>query len=80
MSLNMNSPPTIVTGFLANMNQRPDRPAEVYLELGKELLSIKVPKIVFMDAEYMDRFTPNEHTFMVPLTRADIELLECAPG
>jgi hypothetical protein len=40
---------TIVTAFINGINVREDRKTDEYMRLGKELLKIPIPKIVFMD-------------------------------
>lgn len=69
---------SIVTAFLSNLNQRTDRNTENYIDLGKQLLNIPVRKIVFMDSQYLYRFSSNEITCIIPITRQDIKLLDFA--
>jgi hypothetical protein len=56
---------TIVTCFVANTNNRPDRKTDEYLVLGEQLLTIKTPKIVFMDPTLLDRIKYDVSTTLV---------------
>ena len=48
---------TIVTAFISNINERNDRSLDDYLKLGKELLKVDIPKIMFIDkAIYQEHF------------------------
>jgi hypothetical protein len=66
---------TIVSCFLANSNSRPDRIPEKYIELGKKLLKIKTPKIVFIDESIIGciEYDAN-YTRLIPFRRDDIYL------
>ena len=59
---------TIVTAFIANINNISYRNTEKYIFHGKKLLEIPVPKIVFIDTEsYNTYFTSfqHEHTHFI---------------
>lgn len=42
---------TIVTAFINNVNVRNDRTLEHYMEYGKHLLNVNLPKIIFIDTQ-----------------------------
>lgn len=65
---------TLVTAFLSEINLRTDRSIGDYLRLGKELLDINVPKVVFIDKKYASLFLENRLTKIIPLSRSDIPL------
>lgn len=68
---------TIVSCFLANSNIREDRKVDKYIELGKKLLNVNVPKIIFMDDSIINSIEYNkEHTLLIPFNRNDIYLYE----
>ena len=59
----------IVSAFIANANSRPDRDINKYIELGKKLLSIPVPKIIFIDETIIDQFGDYALTTLIPVKR-----------
>jgi hypothetical protein len=65
----MESNTTIVSAFLTNINKRNDRPIEKYIEYGKLFLSIRVPKIIFIEKHIFDEhytcFAEDEYNFFV---------------
>ena len=63
---------TLVTAFIVDINQRTN--IDQYIENGRKLLNIKVPKVIFMDASLMYRFTDidTEYNKLVPTTKDDI--------
>jgi hypothetical protein len=68
---------TIVSCFLANSNSRWDRKSDKYIELGKKLLNINIPKIVFIDDTIIASIEYNkQNTVLIPFNRKDIYLYE----
>ena len=68
---------TIVSCFLANSNSRQDRKVDKYVELGKKLLNVKTPKIIFMDDSIINSIEHNkEDTLLIPFNKNDIYLYE----
>jgi hypothetical protein len=66
---------TIVSCFLAHSNARTDRTVDVYLDYGKKLADIQVPKIIFMDETIIDTIEyDKQFTVMIPFKRDDIYL------
>jgi hypothetical protein len=66
---------TIVTAFIKDINK--NRKIEDYIEYGKKLLSVPVPKIVFIDTEsYKLYFShmKNEHTHFIIFNLSDMYL------
>jgi len=43
----------IVSGLVANINQRPDRDLTKYIELGKELIAAQIPVILFVSSRFI---------------------------
>jgi hypothetical protein len=68
---------TIVSCFLANSNVREDRKLENYIELGKKLLKVNAPKIIFIDDSIINSIEYNkEHTLLIPFNKKDIYLYD----
>jgi len=68
---------TIVSCFLANSNSRGDRNTNKYIELGKKLLNVNIPKIIFMDDSIIDSIEYNkEKTILIPINYNDLFLSE----
>lgn len=67
---------TLVTAFLSNVNERNDRKLDDYLEYGKKLLEINLPKIIFMEPDLIGRFDEyqNEYNKFIPYTFDEIYL------
>lgn len=73
---NMNKT-TIVSCFLANSNNRNDRKTDKYMEYGRKLLNVDVPKIIFMDDSLIHLFQCDKtHTQMIPFNKNDIYLYD----
>ena len=68
---------TIVSAFLSNVNTRSDADQNSYLAMGKRLLDIKSPKIIFFDEKYIDdiEYDP-KYTVIIPFKKNDIYLYE----
>lgn len=47
---------TIVSAFLSQVNSRGDRNIEKYVNLGKQLLCVRIPQIVFLERAVFDEF------------------------
>lgn len=63
---------TIVSGFIANINKCGS--IDKYLKFGQILLKIKVPKVIFVDSQIIDRITnplPEYNTF-IPFKFSDM--------
>jgi hypothetical protein len=72
---------TIVSCFLANSNTRDDRKLNNYIELGKKLIKINTPKIIFIDDKIIDSIINSieynkEHSLLLPFNEKDIYLYE----
>jgi len=68
---------TIVSCFLANSNSRGDRKSDKYIELGKKLLNINTPKIIFIDDTIIESIEYNkQNTVLIPFNRDDIYLYD----
>jgi hypothetical protein len=66
---------TIVTAFIANVNNISYRNTEKYIAYGKKLLEIPVPKIVFIDTESYDTYFSSfcdEHTHFIVFNLSDM--------
>lgn len=64
---------TIVTGLVDNANEY--RPAEVYLNLSKELLSLDIPKIIFVSEKHFDfikQYSDSRLTQVVKFEKEDM--------
>ncbi len=72
----MNFNTTIVTAFVSNVNQREGRDINKYLEQGKHLLNIPIPKIIFLEPELLsslENILP-EFNYFIPFSLKDIYL------
>jgi hypothetical protein len=72
-------PTTFVSAFVGGINEREDRKIANYIEYGTQLMSIDLPKVVFMDADtYAAYFAEREFplTRFVVITKKDIYLYD----
>ena len=69
---------TIVTAFMININYRADRNYDKYFSLAKQLLSIPINKVIFLDKSIMSYFKDymNEYNTLVPFTKDQNYLYE----
>ena len=49
---------TIVSAFLTNINN--NRNPEIYIEYGKKLLNLKIPKVIFIEETIYNTYLKNE--------------------
>jgi len=49
-------PFTIVSAFMSQINARGDRPVQKYIDLGKSLLALHIPQIVFIERHIYDAY------------------------
>jgi hypothetical protein len=56
-----NCPFTIVTAFMTQINARGDRPVKKYIDLGKSLLALHIPQIVFIERYIYDTYLRAEY-------------------
>ena len=56
-----NRPFTIVTAFMTQINARGDRPVQKYIDLGKSLLALHIPQIVFIERYIYDTYLRVEY-------------------
>lgn len=49
----------IVSAFMSGVNQREDRSADKYIEYGKKLVNINLPKVVFIERETYSKYWCN---------------------
>lgn len=49
-------PFTIVTAFMSQINARGDRPVQKYIDLGKSLLALHIPQIVFIERHIYETY------------------------
>ena len=56
-----NRPFTIVTAFMTQINARGDRPVQKYIDLGKSLLALHIPQIVFTERYIYDTYLRAEY-------------------
>jgi len=54
-------PFTIVTAFMTQINARGDRPVKKYIDLGKSLLALHIPQIVFIERYIYDTYLRAEY-------------------
>jgi hypothetical protein len=69
---------TIVTAFMANINQRDDRSYKKYIDLASKLLRVNTPKVVFIDSTVYHEFKyfSNDFTILVPFYKESNYLYE----
>jgi hypothetical protein len=69
---------TIVTAFMANINKREDRSYKKYVDLASKLLSVNIPKVVFVDSTVYHEFKQfsNDFTILVPFYKESNYLYE----
>jgi hypothetical protein len=49
-------PFTIVTAFMSQINARGDRPVQKYIDLGKSLLALHIPQIIFIERHIYETY------------------------
>ena len=54
-------PFTIVTAFMSQINARGDRPVQKYIDLGKSLLALHIPQIVFIERHIYETYLRDEY-------------------
>jgi len=71
---------TLVSGFIDRSRYdpvRPSRPVEFYLEHGKALLALDVPKVIFLEPHVIalleETIKASPHTTVVPFTKEEME-------
>jgi hypothetical protein len=67
---------TIVSAFVSNVNMRDDRTLLKYFELGKQLITCNVPKIIFLDEDMYQHVVTNmdicnENTRIYKISKKD---------
>jgi len=69
---------TIVSVYINNVNQRPDRSLNDYIKYGEVLLKAKIPKIIFVDSESYEiiKDYENENTKIFAIEKTDVYLYE----
>lgn len=72
---------TIVSAFVGGINSREDRIIDHYIEYGKQLLSIDIPKIIFMDVHtystyFEESATTYPYTTFIPIMESDMYLFQ----
>jgi hypothetical protein len=70
---------TIVSGFLSDINKIEYRSLEKYVEYGKKLIQIKLPKVIFIDKKVYQQYFLNvsdELTKFIEIEKKDIYLYE----
>ena len=69
---------TIVSAFMANINYRADRNYDKYFLLAKQLLSVPVNKVVFIDKTIFASFQDfsNQYTTLIPFEKESNYLYE----
>jgi hypothetical protein len=74
----MKSNVTIVTAFITSVNKRRDRGTNWYLERGKKLLSLPIPKIVFIQKEliYLIQSAHPSFNYYIPFDISEIYLFK----
>jgi hypothetical protein len=68
---------TIVSAFIANINQNPTRSLQSYIDFGQHLLKIPNPKVIFVDTETYRRFYKDKSfplTTFIPIEKESIYL------
>lgn len=69
---------TLVSSFISNVNLRTDRTVEDYINFGRPLLELKIPKVIFIDREYFNlvKSLNPSNTFLVSFDRNTLEFFE----
>lgn len=70
---------TIVSGFLSNINNIEYRNLEKYVEYGKKLINIKLPKVIFIDKQIYQQYFLNisdELTKFIQIEKKDLYFYE----
>jgi hypothetical protein len=69
---------TLVTAFMANINKRDDRSYRKYVDLASNLLTVNIPKVVFVDSTVFNEFArfSNDFTILVPFYKESNYLYE----
>ena len=66
---------TIVTAFISNINNN-FKPLEKYFENGEKLININIPKIIFIEKKFLNKFKmfENTHTIFIPFEKKELFL------
>jgi len=67
---------TLVTAFVAGVNQRNDRVIDDYMNYGKKLLENPINKIVFFDESLIGLLPNYPNTIIIPIKKEDMYLYE----
>ena len=70
---------TIVTAFLKDINKRKDMNTERYIENGKIIVRLDIPKVIFINEELIPELREHanpENTHFIPIKKEDIYLYE----
>ncbi len=67
---------TIVSGFidLSSYDSTARRPAQFYLDHGKEWLALPQPKILFIESKWLSCIPPAPHLHLIPFEKKELEL------
>jgi hypothetical protein len=70
---------TIVSGFLSNINNTEQKTVEKYIEHGKKLIEIRLPKVIFIDKQIYKQYFSNlsdELTKFIEIEKKDLYFYE----
>jgi len=69
---------TLVSAFIAGINQSPDKTVDKYLNYGRQLMKINIPKVLFIDATLIDSLASsvNEYNTLIPYKLTDMYLYQ----
>lgn len=73
-------PFTIVTAFMSQINARGDRPVQKYIDLGKSLLALHIPQIVFIERHIYETYLRDEYMHLCIGSGVESELRFFAYG
>jgi hypothetical protein len=70
---------TIVSAFLTDINEFKCRNVDKYIEHGKQILNIEIPKIIFIEQKIKDKYNLEDNLFtkIIVINKEELDFFKC---